>query len=64
MSLPPRCRQFLSKRRQRGGCHYARSYIFLPRVLADASPWALLCRAVYITTFDSSAAAPFGENGY
>ena len=25
MSLPPRCRPFLTKRRQRGGCHYASS---------------------------------------
>ena len=30
MSLPPRCRPFLPKRRQRGGCHYANSYGLYP----------------------------------
>ena len=30
MSLPPRCRLFLTKRRQRGGCHYASSKDLYP----------------------------------
>ena len=30
MSLPPRCRPFLPKRRQRGGCHYASSKDLYP----------------------------------
>ena len=30
MSLPPRCRPFLTKRRQRGGCHYASSKDLYP----------------------------------
>ena len=30
MSLPPRCRPFLAKRRQRGGCHYASSRNLYP----------------------------------
>ena len=30
MSLPPRCRPFLTKRRQRGGCHYASSRNLYP----------------------------------
>ena len=45
MSLPPRCRPFLPKRRQRGGRHYANSYGLYPG-LRFASPWAVLCRAV------------------
>ena len=43
MSLPPRCRPFLPKRRQRGGCHNASSYALFPRV---ALRFTLACHGV------------------
>ena len=64
-----------AERLQRGGCHRAMLFNILFPGLRFAHPGLSRrneiktelsdsCRPLYITTFDSSAAAPFGENGY
>ena len=53
MSLPPRCRPFLPKRRQRGGCHYASSKDLYPGFSLTLHP-GLYCAVPLALGFRSS----------